>query len=62
MPKNGQKGKVMKDKLLIVFEIGYDLKEKLINLLYELNIPCTYTFRKDINNKDRIFSVLIERR
>lgn len=54
--------KVMKDKLLIVFEIGYDLKEKLINLLYELNIPCTYTFRKDINNKDRIFSVLIERR
>lgn len=53
---------VMKDKLLIVFEIGYDLKEKLINLLYELNLECSYSFRKDINNKDRIFSILLEKK
>ena len=53
--------KVMNDKLLIVFEIGYDLKDKLIALLHELNIPCQYTFRKDMNGKYRIFSILMER-
>ena len=53
--------KVMNDKLLMVFEIGYDLRNKLITLLQELNIPCTFTFRKDMNGNDRIFSILLER-
>lgn len=53
---------VMDDKLLIVFEIGYDLREKLINLLQELQLDCVFTFRKDMNDKDRIFSVLLERK
>lgn len=53
--------KVMKDKLLIVFEIGYDLKDKLIALMQEINIPCQFTFRKDMNDKYRIFSILMER-
>lgn len=53
--------KVMKDKILIVFEIGYDLKDKLISLLQELQLDCSFTFRKDINGKERIFSLLIER-
>ena len=52
--------KVMKEKLLIVFEIGYDLQKKLIELLAELYWDCVFTFRKDINGKDRIFSVLLE--
>ena len=51
---------VMKDKLLIVFEIGHDIKDKMIELLQELNIDCQFTYRKDINNKNRIFSILIE--
>jgi release factor glutamine methyltransferase len=54
--------KVMNDKILIVFEIGYDLREKLICLMQELEMDCTFTFRKDINNKDRIFSLLLERK
>ena len=54
--------KVMNEKLLIVFEIGYDLKDKLINLLQELNLDCTFTFRKDVNDKFRIFSILLERK
>lgn len=55
--------KVMNDKLLIVFEIGYDLKEKLIKLIHEEEheVDITYTFRKDINGKDRIFSLLLEK-
>jgi len=51
---------VMNDKLLIVFEIGHDIKDKMIELLQELNIDCQFTYRKDINNKNRIFSILIE--
>ena len=50
----------MKEKLLIVFEIGYDLQKKLIELRAELDLDCVFTFRKDINGKDRIFSVLLE--
>lgn len=55
---------IMKDKMLIIFEIGYDLKEKLIKLLHEneYDIDITYTFRKDINGKDRIFSILLEKK
>ena len=54
--------KIMNDKLLIVFEIGYDLKDKLISLLQELNLDCQFTFRKDMNDKFRIFSILLERK
>lgn len=52
--------KVMNDELLIIFEIGYDLKDKLIELLKELNYDCQFTFSKDINGKYRIFSLLIK--
>ncbi len=52
--------KVMNDELLIIFEIGYDLKDKLIDLLKELNYDCQFTFSKDINDKYRIFSLLIK--
>ena len=51
--------KVMKDELLIVFEIGYDLKERLIKLLSELDYPCQFSFTKDINGKYRILTILI---
>lgn len=54
--------KIMNDQLLIVFEIGYDLKDKLISLLQELNLDCQFTFRKDMNDKFRIFSILLERK
>ncbi len=52
--------KVISDELLIIFEIGYDLKDKLINLLNELNYDCQFAFSKDINGKYRIFSLLIK--
>ncbi len=52
--------KVMNDELLIIFEIGYDLKDKLVSLLQELNYDCQFTFSKDINGKYRIFSLLIK--
>lgn len=54
--------KVMNDKLLIVFEIGHDLREKLIKLLSEMQLDAEFLFRKDINDKDRIFSLLLERK
>lgn len=54
--------KIMNDKLLIVFEIGYDIKDKIIEILQELEIDGVFTFRKDINDKFRIFSVLLERK
>lgn len=53
---------VMNEKLLIVFEIGYDLKDKLIKLLQEINLDCEFTFTKDMNDKYRIFSLLLERK
>lgn len=51
--------KVMNDELLIIFEIGYDLKDRLIKLISELNYPCQFSFSKDINGKYRILSLLI---
>lgn len=49
---------LIKDKeLLAVFEIGYDLKEKLIKLIYEALPECTYAFAKDINGKERILVI-----
>ena len=46
--------KLKKDKLLCVFEIGYDLKEKLIKLLEKTIKNVTFGFAKDINGKERI--------
>ena len=45
---------VKNKRLLAVFEIGYDLKEKLIKLIYDTLPDCTYAFAKDINGKERI--------
>ena len=46
--------KLKKDKLLCVFEIGYDLKEKLVKLLEKTVKNATFGFVKDINGKERI--------
>ena len=46
--------KIKKDKLLCVFEIGYDLKEKLTKLLEKTVKNATFGFVKDINGKERI--------
>ena len=41
-------------ELLCVFEIGYDLKDKLINLIKETLRNVTFGFVRDINGKERI--------
>ena len=46
--------KIKKDKLLCVFEIGYDLKEKLTKLLEKTVKNAVFGFVKDINGKERI--------
>ena len=46
--------------ILAVFEIGHDLKEKLIKLIYEILPQCTYCFAKDINGKERILVIHLE--
>ena len=46
--------KIKKGKLLCVFEIGYDLKEKLTKLLEKTIKNATFGFVKDINGKERI--------
>ena len=46
--------KIKKDKLLCVFEIGYDLKDKLTKLLEKTVKNVTFGFAKDINGKERI--------
>ena len=46
--------KIKKDKLLCVFEIGYDLKEKITKLLEKTVKNATFGFVKDINGKERI--------
>ena len=44
-----------KDKgLLCVFEIGYDLKEKLTKIIEETMRNVSFGFVKDINGKERI--------
>lgn len=48
------------NKLIVVFEIGYDLKDKLEKIILEMIPNCKYNFKKDINGKYRIFSLLIE--
>ena len=46
--------KLKNKKLLCVFEIGYDLKEKLTKLLEKTIKNATFGFIKDINGKERI--------
>ena len=46
--------KLKKDYMLCVFEIGYDLKEKLTELIKQTLKNVTFGFAKDINGKERI--------
>ena len=46
--------KIKNKNLLCVFEIGYDLKEKLTKLLEKTIKNATFGFAKDINGKERI--------
>ena len=46
--------KLKNKKLLCVFEIGYDLKERLTKLLEKTVKNATFGFVKDINGKERI--------
>ena len=46
--------KIKNKKLLCVFEIGYDLKEKLTKLLEKTVKNATFGFVRDINGKERI--------
>lgn len=46
--------KIKNKKMLCVFEIGYDLKEKLTKLLEKTIKNATFGFVKDINGKERI--------
>ena len=46
--------KLKNKKLLCVFEIGYDLKDKLTKLLEKTVKNATFGFAKDINGKERI--------
>ena len=46
--------KIKNNKMLCVFEIGYDLKEKLTKLLEKTVKNATFGFVKDINGKERI--------
>lgn len=42
---------------LIIFEIGYDIKEKLEKIFKEIALNYTLEFKKDINDKFRICSL-----
>lgn len=46
--------KIKNKKMLCVFEIGYDLREKLTKLLEKTVKNATFGFVKDINGKERI--------
>ena len=46
--------KIKNKTMLCVFEIGYDLKERLTNLIKETLKNVTFGFVKDINGKERI--------
>lgn len=51
--------KIKNKTMLCVFEIGYDLKEKLIKLMSETLKNVTFGFAKDINGKERILILQI---
>ena len=46
--------KLKNKKMLCVFEIGYDLKDKLVELIKSTLKNVTFGFIKDINGKERI--------
>lgn len=51
--------KVLKEKALLFFEIGYDQKENLVSLANEYFINAEINVFKDINNKDRMLMIKI---
>lgn len=51
--------KVLNKKALIFFEMGYDQKENLTNLVKSYISNCNIEVRKDINGKDRMMCVEI---
>ena len=51
--------KVLKDKALLFFEIGYDQKESLTHLVNEYFKDAEVNFFKDINNKDRMLMIKV---
>lgn len=52
--------KLKEGKMVCVFEIGYDLKEKLIEIIKETLTNVTMGFQKDINGKERILILILE--
>lgn len=52
--------KLKNKKMLCVFEIGYDLKDKLIELVKETITNVTMGFQKDINGKERILILILK--
>ncbi|MCQ2966864.1 MAG: peptide chain release factor N(5)-glutamine methyltransferase [Alphaproteobacteria bacterium] len=46
-------------QMLCVFEIGYDIKDKLEELIQRTLRNVDYAFRKDINGKERILILMI---
>ena len=51
--------KVLKEKALLFFEIGYDQKENLVSLANEYFNNAEINVFKDINNKDRMLMIKI---
>lgn len=52
--------KLKNKKMVCVFEIGYDLKDKLIKLIKDTLTNVTVGFQKDINGKERILILILE--
>lgn len=51
--------KIKNKEMLCVFEIGYDIKDKLIELIHKTLRNVQYAFRKDINGKERILILML---
>ena len=49
--------KVLKDKAFMAFEMGWDQRERMSNLVEELLPGCRYEIIKDMNDKDRMLFV-----
>lgn len=52
--------KIKNKEMLCVFEIGYDLKDKLTEIIKETLTNVTFGFVKDINGKERILILEIK--
>lgn len=55
-----KKIKNKKNHMLVVFEIGYDLKDKLEEIVNKEFHKCKYEFVKDINGNYRILSIVLD--